>query len=78
MIAVVRRPWFMWVKVVVERLLEDGRRGLSGKLKAAVLLPGCLGHVALGQVGRAESASTTMGMFCVQREGRVSEPRTPG
>lgn len=68
MIARVHRPWFVLTKGVVERLPEDGRRGLCGKLNAAVLLLSRLVYVALASVGHAESTAVgSTAVLCVAR-----------
>lgn len=48
-ISLVYRSRYLWCKVVVERLHEDGRGGLPGKLNAAELQLELLEHVAVGR-----------------------------
>lgn len=75
MIARVCRPRFLSIKVVDERLHEDGRRGLSGKPEAAELLLGRLRVVSGGPVGHAERAISTRPAFYDARVGACPQPR---
>ena len=75
MVARVCRPWFLSTKVLGERLLEDGRRGLSAKPEAAVLLLGRLRAVANGPVGHAERVISARTAFLHARVGAPSKPR---
>ena len=68
MVSLAYRSRSLWCKVVVERLPEADRSGLSGKPDAAELLPGLLMYVATDQAGCADAVITAVGVFCVSRE----------
>ena len=76
MVARVCRPWFLSTKVLGERLLEDGRRGLSAKPEAAELLLGRLRAVAGGPMGHAERKISACGALLHARVGACPQPRT--
>ena len=74
-ISLAYRSRYLWCKVVVERLPEDGRGGLQHKLNAAMLLRGRLGHVSSGRDRRAKPVWRAVQWCYVSREGVVTKPR---
>ena len=75
MVARVCRPWFLSTKVLGERLLEDGRRGLSGRPEAAELLLGRLRAVAGGPMEHAGRVISGRPAFLHARDSALTKPR---
>ena len=71
----VHRLWISSTKVVVERVLENGRRGLSVKTNAAELLLERLGHDAVGPSGHAGAAVEAVRPLLVPRVHGSPKPR---
>ena len=77
-ISLAYRSRYLWCKVVVERLPEDGHGGLQHKLNAAMLQLELLVHVAARPGGYAETVSgyeTCRAVRDVSREGARTKPR---